>query len=132
MSSADISSQSQHNAAAQPHRWQIAQFEDIPAVPCPCGQSRRAFGDVEAFPGTVHRVDISTDAKLHYHKRLTETYYILDCKPDAQMQLDDEIISVTPGTCIVIPPGVRHRAIGEMSVLNIVLPKFDPADEWFD
>jgi hypothetical protein len=28
------------------------------------------------------------------------------------------------------PPGVVHRAIGKMTVLNIVYPKFDPADEW--
>jgi len=34
--------------------------------------------------------------------------------------------------CIVIKPGVRHRAIGRMTVLNIVIPKFDPTDEWFD
>jgi hypothetical protein len=32
----------------------------------------------------------------------------------------------------MIPPGVRHRAIGKMTVLNIVFPKFDPADEWMD
>jgi mannose-6-phosphate isomerase-like protein (cupin superfamily) len=29
------------------------------------------------------------------------------------MQLDDEILSVKPGICM-IPPGVRHRAIGEI------------------
>ena len=34
------------------------------------------------------------------------------------MQLDDEIIPVKPGMCVMIPPGVRHRAIGEMKVLN--------------
>ena len=38
----------------------------------------------------------------------------------------------TPGMCVMIPPGVRHRAIGEMKVLIVVLPKFDPVDEWFD
>jgi len=34
--------------------------------------------------------------------------------------------------CILIPPGVRHRAIGQMKIINIVIPKFDPADEHFD
>jgi len=47
------------------------------------------------------------------------------------MQLDDEIIAVKRGMCVMIPPGVR-RAIGEMKVLIVVLPKLDPADEWFD
>jgi hypothetical protein len=27
---------------------------------------------------------------------------------------------------------VRHRAIGRMRVLIVVLPKFNPDDEWFD
>ena len=26
----------------------------------------------------------------------------------------------------------RHRAVGRMRVLNVVVPAFDPADEWFD
>jgi mannose-6-phosphate isomerase-like protein (cupin superfamily) len=76
--------------------------------------------------------EISADAELHYHKRLTETYYILECGKDAQMQLDDDIISLKPGMCILIRPGVRHRAIGQMQVLIIAVPKFDPADEWMD
>jgi mannose-6-phosphate isomerase-like protein (cupin superfamily) len=76
--------------------------------------------------------EISADAELHYHKRLTETYYILECGTDAQMQLDDDVISLKPGMCILIRPGVRHRAIGQMKVLIIAVPKFDPADEWMD
>jgi mannose-6-phosphate isomerase-like protein (cupin superfamily) len=46
------------------------------------------------------------------------------------MQLDDEFISLQPGRCILIPPGVRHRAIGQMKVLIFVIPKFDPEDEF--
>lgn len=113
-------------------RYRIVDFADIPGVPCPCGTARRAFNDVPDFPGTVHVTQISAEARLHYHKTLTETYYFLECGPDAQMQLDDELIPVKPGTCIMIPPGVRHRAVGSMKVLILVLPKFDPADEWFD
>ena len=84
------------------------------------------------FPGTIHVTEISENAKKHYHKTLTETYYFLDCGPDAKMELDDEIIPVRSGVSIVIPPGVRHRALGRMKVLIVVLPEFDPADEWFD
>ncbi len=112
--------------------WEIVDFAELPGVPCPCGTSRRALADTQDFPGTIHQVDISNDARVHYHKRLTETYYILSCGPDAQLQLDQERIALRPGMCIVIRPGVRHRAIGRMQVLNIVVPKFDPDDEWFD
>jgi mannose-6-phosphate isomerase-like protein (cupin superfamily) len=69
---------------------------------------------------------------LHYHRRLTETYYILECDEHATIQLDGENVPVRPGVCVVIPPGVRHRAVGKMKVLIVVVPKFDPDDEWFD
>jgi mannose-6-phosphate isomerase-like protein (cupin superfamily) len=118
--------------SATARRFRIVDFADIAGVACPCGTARRAFADVAEFPATVHVTSISIDARLHYHKRLTETYYVLECGADARMQLDDEIIPVKPGMCVMILPGVRHRAIGEMKVLIVVLPKFDPADEWFD
>ena len=64
----------------------------MPGVACPCGTARRAFADVPEYPGTVHVTSISADAELHYHKRLTETYYFLECEPDARIQLDDEVV----------------------------------------
>jgi mannose-6-phosphate isomerase-like protein (cupin superfamily) len=113
-------------------RYHIVDFAALGGVACPCGIARRAFQDVAEFPATIHVTEISADARLHYHRRLTETYYILECGPDAKLQLDEEIIPVHPGLCILIRPGVRHRAIGRMKVLIVVLPKFDPTDEWFD
>jgi mannose-6-phosphate isomerase-like protein (cupin superfamily) len=113
-------------------RWEVVDFDELPPLACPCGEARRAFAEVADFPVTVHRTEISADARLHYHRRLTETYYFLECDSNARMQLDDETIPVRPGMCILIRPGVRHRAIGRMTVLVIVAPKFDPADEWFD
>jgi mannose-6-phosphate isomerase-like protein (cupin superfamily) len=112
--------------------WQIVDFATLPGTPCPCGTARRAFADTSDFPGTLHVTEISTDARTHYHRRLTETYYILECGPAAAMELDGQRRPVKPGVAILIPPGVRHRAIGVMKVLIVVFPKFDPADEWFD
>lgn len=110
--------------------WRVVDFPALPGVPCPCGSARRAFADVAEYPGTIHLTSISADAQRHYHKRLTETYYFLECGPDARMELDDEIIPVKAGMCVMIPPGVCHRALGKMMVLNIVFPKFDPSDEF--
>jgi mannose-6-phosphate isomerase-like protein (cupin superfamily) len=107
-------------------------FDEVPGVPCPCGTAKRAFEDIAEYPGTIHRTEIRSDSQLHYHKTLTETYYFLDCRPDARMQLNDEIVPVKSGDCIMILPGTRHRAIGEMTVLIIVFPKFNRDDEWFD
>ena len=112
--------------------YEIVDFAQVPPVSCPCGEARRAFGGVADFPATIHRTEISTEARAHYHRTLTETYYILECGGDARMQLDDELIALRPGMCVLIRPGVRHRAVGKMTVLIVVLPKFDPHDEWFD
>lgn len=109
--------------------YEVVDFAEVSPVACPCGQARRAFGDVADFPGTIHRTEISALAKTHYHNRLTETYYILECEPDASMALNGKIIPVKPGMCIMIRPGVRHRAIGRMTVLIVVFPKFDAGDE---
>ena len=113
-------------------RYEIADFASLPGIACPCGTARRAFVEVADFPGTIHVTEIAQDARLHYHKRLTETYYFLECDPTSRMQLDEDFVDVQPGMCIMIRPEVRHKAMGKMRVLIVVLPKFDPTDEWFD
>ncbi|MGY8767525.1 MAG: cupin domain-containing protein [Pirellulales bacterium] len=115
-----------------PANYELVDLASLPGVACPCGTARRAFAETEDYPNTVHLTEISVDAKLHYHKKLTETYYFLECGSDAKMELDGEIIEVKPGMCIMIRPGTRHRALGKMKILNIVTPKFDPKDEFFD
>lgn len=112
--------------------YEIVDFAEVPGTPCPCGTARRAFTEVTDFPGTIHVTEIASDSRRHYHRTLTETYFFLECEPGAKMQLDDEVFDVHPGLCVLIRPGTRHRAIGRMKVLIVVLPKFDPADEWFD
>jgi mannose-6-phosphate isomerase-like protein (cupin superfamily) len=113
-------------------RFHVVDFAKVPGVACPCGLAHRAFSEVAEFPGTIHVTEIESDAARHYHRHLTETYYILECGPNAKMELDNQIIPLKPGLCVLIPPGVRHRALGAMKVLIIVLPKFDPADEFLD
>lgn len=112
--------------------FEIVDFSRLTGVPCPCGTARRAFAHTADFPGTIHRTSISTDARAHYHRRLTEVYFVLECGPEAQLELDGQRIAISAGQAVLIRPGVRHRAIGQMEVLVVVFPKFDPADEWFD
>ena len=91
--------------------YRVVDFAEIAGVPCPCGTARRAFGDVEEYPATIHVTEIAIDARLHYHRRLTETYYFLQCEPDAKIQLNDEILGVHPGSCIMIRQ-VAQETIG--------------------
>jgi mannose-6-phosphate isomerase-like protein (cupin superfamily) len=111
-------------------RFSIVRPADIAPVECPCGQTRRAFVDDPDRVASLHVVDISVDAKTHYHKRLTEIYYILE--GHGEMELDGERFPVQPGDAILIKPLCRHRAIGKLKVLNVPIPAFDPTDEWFD
>lgn len=116
-------------AAASP-RFVITQLDAVPAVPCPCGDSRRAFVSPDNPVATLHLVDIRQDAQTHYHKRLTEIYLVLE--GEGFMELDGERHPVKPMTAILIKPGCRHRAVGKLRIVNIPVPAFDPHDEWFD
>jgi mannose-6-phosphate isomerase-like protein (cupin superfamily) len=109
-----------------------AELAALAAVRCPCGWARRAFGDVPDAPASLHLVEIEDDARAHYHRTHTETYYVLECGEGAAVELDGKRVAVRPGVAVMIPPGVRHRAVGRMKILNFVVPPFDPADEWFD
>ena len=110
-------------------RYRILDFDELPRLACPCGTTRRALGDLTDLPLTVHRTEIASNAQPHFHRRLTETYYILQCDPDAAIELDGQRHPLRPGLCVVIPPGIVHRGLGRMTILNIVFPKFDPTDE---
>jgi mannose-6-phosphate isomerase-like protein (cupin superfamily) len=113
--------------------FEFATFTEIPAVPCPCGKSRRAFRRDDNRVCSVHVVEISQDARAHYHKAQTETYYFLE--GEGQMELEGKLYNVRPGMALMIRPGTRHRAVvgrEPMKILNIVVPPFDADDEWFD
>src|ERR1041384_3387282 len=111
-------------------RYMIAQLDEIPPQRCPCGWARRAFVAPENETATMHVVDIETDSQTHYHKKLTEIYLVLE--GEGQMELDGKLFPVKPMTAIFIKPGCRHRAIGKLKIINIPVPAFDEADEWFD
>lgn len=112
------------------NRFTVTHINEIRPVPCPCGTTRRAFVDEPDQIASLHVVDITTNAQKHYHKKLTEIYYVLE--GTGQIELDDQLIDVKPGSAIMIKPGCRHRAIGELKILNVPVPAFGPNDEWFD
>jgi hypothetical protein len=41
-------------------------------------------------------------------------------------------VAVGPGGAVLSPPEVRHPAARRMTILDVVVPPFDPADEWID
>jgi mannose-6-phosphate isomerase-like protein (cupin superfamily) len=106
----------------------IVQLDEIPAVPCPCGQARRAFHAPDNTLATVHLTDISKDSRAHYHKRMTEIYIVLE--GEGTLEADGKSYPLKPLTAVMIPPGCVHRAVGNLRILNVPMPPFDPADEF--
>jgi mannose-6-phosphate isomerase-like protein (cupin superfamily) len=84
---------------AQP-AYVITQLDAVAPVPCPCGDSRRAFVSPDNPVATLHLVDIRQNAQVHYHKRLTEIYLVLE--GEGFMELDGEMHPVKPMTSILI------------------------------
>jgi mannose-6-phosphate isomerase-like protein (cupin superfamily) len=114
------------------NRYEIIDYATLPGIACPCGTARRGLMEVESVPYSLHVTQIEATAKTHYHKRLTETYFVLECEAGSFLELDGERVPIMPNRAFVIHPGTRHRAVGNMKVLIVASPKFDPADEWFD
>ena len=114
----------------EPKNYVLADFASIPPTPCPCGKSQRAFVTPDNPVASMHVVEISKDSRVHYHKRMTEIYYVLE--GEGHFELDGEKHAVNPGSAVLIKPGCRHRAVGNLKILNVPVPTFDEADEWFD
>ena len=110
--------------------YAVAQLDAIEPISCPCGFTRRAFTQDADQHASMHLLEVQADARTHYHERITEIYLILD--GEGQMELDGELVSVKPMTSVMIKPGCRHRAIGQLKVIIVAMPAFDPQDEWFD
>jgi len=90
-----------------------------------CGQIRCLIEEKDMAAGEVHHVEIK-DAKLHYHKRTDEFYYVIAGR--GTMVLDDEEVELHPGVVVYIPRGVKHKAVGDLTVLTICIPRGVLAD----
>ena len=108
----------------------ITDLDAIEPVRCPCGWARRAFATPDNLLATMHVVQIESDSRTHYHKKMTEMYLVLE--GEGQMELDGQLFPLKPMTAVFIKPGCRHRAIGKLKILNVPIPAFDEEDEWFD
>ena len=126
-----IRSQRTCGGAARPrHKGYVVRTEaDVPPTPCPCGASRRIVTKLDTDKVSFHVVDIRQDSRKHYHKKLTEIYYVLE--GEGHLEADDDVVPLRPGTAVVIKPGTRHRAVGRLRIVNVVVPVFDEKDEHF-
>lgn len=85
-----------------------------------CGQIRPLLDEQDGAVAEVHHLEI-TDAKLHYHERTDEVYYVLDGQ--GRMQLDEVEIELSKGVVVYVPRGTKHRAWGNLEVLVVCIPR---------
>src|SRR5437588_12632774 len=81
-----------------------------------CGEIRCLIEEKDGAAGEVHHVRIQ-DAKLHYHERTDEFYYVI--AGQGTMTLDGERIELRPGVVVYVPRGVRHKAKGGLTGLAV-------------
>ena len=85
-----------------------------------CGQIRTVIDEQDEAAAEVHHVEIQ-DAKLHDHERTDEFDYVIDGQ--GRMILDDEEIELHQGVVVSVPRGVRHTAVGRLTVLTVCIPR---------
>ena len=92
-----------------------------------CGYRQRLVSAEDKTPASVTYLAVD-DAERHRHGAATEFYYVLE--GEGELDLDGERVPLSPGTLVMIPPGVAHRAIGEVKTLVIGVPPFTPEDQF--
>ncbi len=85
-----------------------------------CGQIRTVIEEKDGAAAEVHHLEI-TNARLHYHERTDEIYYVLE--GEGRMQLDDQEIELHKDVVVYVPRGVKHRAWGDLKVLVVCIPR---------
>jgi mannose-6-phosphate isomerase-like protein (cupin superfamily) len=84
-----------------------------------CGQIRCLIEQADGACAEVHHVQIH-DAKLHYHAHTDEIYHVISGR--GTMVLDGEEVELHPGVVVYVPRGVRHKAVGDLTVLVVCVP----------
>src|SRR5438309_635370 len=85
-----------------------------------CGQIRPLIEEKDGAVAEVHHLQI-TNAKLHYHERTDEIYYVLD--GTGRMQINDQEIELHKDVVVFVARGVKHKAWGDLTVLVVCIPR---------
>ena len=66
----------------------------------------------------------------HHHKRMTEVFYVLD--GEIEFRFDDEIVTLTPGDTLTVPPNVWHAATCQEGGRMLTIFKNGRFDEYLE
>jgi mannose-6-phosphate isomerase-like protein (cupin superfamily) len=112
--------------AAKPIIRRLGEIDTVRGV---CGFRRSMITAADTDVANVSHLVID-DSKEHYHREMTEFYYVL--RGGGEIVLDGERSPIHEGDLVLIPPGVRHTSEGEMDVLIVGVPPQEETDIYFD
>ena len=107
----------------------VRKVSQTPAERSICGYRKRLITG-EDFEGANVTLLSVHEAERHYHNKSTEMYYVL--KGQGVLELNGDRVDLEPGTLVMIPPGTKHRAEGQVETLIVGIPPFDPEDSFSD
>lgn len=107
----------------------IRRLGDVETVRGVCGFRRRMITADDTPVANISHLTID-NSREHYHREMTEFYYVL--KGKGVMVLDGENTEIKEGDLVLIPPGVRHTSDGDLEVLIVGVPPQETEDIYFD
>lgn len=110
----------------------VRKIEEADPKEITCGVMRELTGFKDFKDMNFIHVTIKDSTKKHYHKKQTETYYVLD--GSIEMDIDGKKENLTKGSLIMMFPNTKHKArkISEedAEVLVASSPSWTEEDEY--
>jgi len=110
-------------------KYIIRRLSETPTERGVCGWRRTLVTAADTPAANVSHLSIE-DSRYHYHRQMTEFYYVLS--GGGTITLDGEKREIATGDIVVIKPGVWHTSDGEMDVLILGVPAAEQTDIWFE
>lgn len=107
----------------------IRNVSDIEEERGVCGFRRTLISSKDTPVAYVSHLIID-NSREHYHKIMTEYYYVIN--GSGEIFLDGESHPIKTGDIVVIPPLVRHTSKGDLEVLIFGAPALEADDIYFD
>lgn len=109
----------------------IRKIQDSNPKDITCGIMRNLTTLKDCKEMDFAHVTITDNTKKHYHKEITECYYVL--KGSIAIEIDGKVENLKEGSLIMIYPNTNHKAwkIGEKDaeILVVCCPPWSEEDE---
>ncbi len=96
-----------------------------------CGLIRKLTSEKDSKQLDIVHVTIEKETKEHFHKNLTEVYFVL--KGSIEVELDDAVEQLSEGQMIMILPNTKHKAKktseAPAELLVVCSPPWQESDE---